>query len=292
MEQQKETIANGSCEADSHAVKWGVCAVAIPRESYYWLHDWIDHHIQAGACKIVIYDNTGSEGSLRPDSNFQAGHLQRKRVSKRGEKYGELTKHLTDEDIQQEMQRIASLYGENQVEFVKWQPVDANGRIIHGQVEAYDDFIQYHRQDLDWGLFIDIDEYIYCKPGMSIPRALVQINQQEPDAAMIRMNAWRFECRWDNKGPKDITQFTRHRPFAWGGEKNFIRMKDALKADIHWYWKIARGSVRVNANPFDLAVCHYNTLPRELQETEERIRPRDFLKTPEKASSSIRFTYP
>lgn len=43
-------------------VRWGVCAVALPRESWYWLRDWIEFHLRAGASLVAIYDNTGSTG--------------------------------------------------------------------------------------------------------------------------------------------------------------------------------------------------------------------------------------
>lgn len=96
-------------------VRWCVCAVALPRESWYWLRDWIEFHLRAGASLVAIYDNTGSTGGLRGDSLFCGGKLQREGRSKRGEEYGRLTAHLSDGDIQKGLHGLAARYGEERV---------------------------------------------------------------------------------------------------------------------------------------------------------------------------------
>lgn len=261
-------------------VRWGVCAVALPRESYYWLRDWIEFHLRAGAFRVVIYDNTGSTGSRRVDSVFQAGQLQRSGTSKRGEEYGRLTAHLSDEDIKSKLDGLSARYGRERVRIVPWQPRDPEtGQIIHGQVEAYEDFIRRWEKELDWCAFLDMDEYLYCRPGTSVGTILEQVEAKTPDVSRIMLKAWKFRQRWSKDGPRDIRRDMAHLPMSDGGEKNLVRLCDIKAADIHWYWKMKRGTRCVIADPEGLAFCHYNASDKEMENgpLQTLIRPRDFL---------------
>lgn len=256
---------------------WGVCAVCIPRESYYWLFDWIDHHVKAGASKVVIYDNTGSQGSARRSSMFSTGKLQQKGESKRGERYGELTAHLSDEQIQQDLRDLAKGYLDK-VEIVAWQPRHPEkGYIVHGQVEAYVDFIRRYRGVLRWGAFLDLDEYLYCRPGLSIGSVIDQLESKYAKVSLVQLKSLRFECRWGDSGPKDITRMTGHAPIKHGNEKNFARLADVTHANIHWDWKLAPGCSRGMMHPSDFAFCHYNQKPEDLPEELVPLEPRKFL---------------
>lgn len=261
-------------------VRWGVCAVALPRESYYWLRDWIEFHLRAGAFRVVIYDNTGSTGSRRVDSVFRAGRLQRSGTSKRGEEYGRLTAHLSDEDIKSKLDGLSARYGRERVRIVPWQPRDPEtGQIIHGQVEAYEDFIRRWEKELDWCAFLDMDEYLYCRPGTSVGTILEQVEAKTPDVSRIMLKAWKFRQRWSKDGPRDIRRDMAHLPMSDGGEKNLVRLCDIKAADIHWYWKMKRGTRCVIADPEGLAFCHYNASDKEMENgpLQTLIRPRDFL---------------
>lgn len=262
------------------ALRWGVCAVALPRESCYWLRDWIELHLRAGASLVVIYDNTGSGGSLRFDNPFCSGVLQREGKSKRGEEYGRLTAHLSDEDIRRELEVLTARYGKERVRVETWQPRDPkSGVIVHGQVEAYDDFIRKYRMELDWCAFIDLDEYLYCRPDLSIGGILEQVERETPEVGRLVMKGWKFRMRWGTDGPRDIRKHLDHLPLCDGGEKNLVRLCDVKEADIHWYWTMRRGCEKVDYEPFEMAFCHYNIDDREMEEagTQRLIEPRAFL---------------
>ena len=70
-----------------------------------------------------------------------------------------------------------------------------------------------------------------------------------------------------------------HLPMSDGGEKNLVRLCDIKAADIHWYWKMKRGTRCVIADPEGLAFCHYNASDKEMENgpLQTLIRPRDFL---------------
>lgn len=272
-------------------VRWGVCAVAIPRESYYWLEDWIAFHLRAGASLVVIYDNTGSTGSLRGDTPFCAGALQREGRSKRNEEYGRLTEHLSDEKIRKKLGEIAARYGVERVKVLTWQPRHPKTRkIVHGQVEGYEDFIRRFRKDVDWCAFIDMDEYLCCRPGLSINRILEYAEKEMPDVARIMMKGWKFRMRWGLTGPCDLKNHLDHLPLSDGGEKNLVRLHDVVKADIHWYWEQAPGFRHVTAHPEDVAFCHYNLADEEMvaEDAQRLISPRAFLNASEEDEAAFR----
>lgn len=261
-------------------LKWGICSIAILRESYFWLQDWVEFHLRTGASLITIYDNTGSQGSLDiySNPNFKNGHFQMAKISKRGEEYGRLTRHLTDEQILQEAQALSVRYGPERVRIVPWQPTDPEtGRIIHGQVEAYEDFIHSMGRELDWCAFIDLDEYLYCKPGKSIEYILEQTEREHPDVGRLQMKAWKFPLRWGKTGPLDISRFRQHLPAQSGAGKNMVRLRDSHHASIHWDWVMNHGIRTLYPHPEELAFCHYNLTASELTGMQSRIHPREFL---------------
>lgn len=255
-------------------LRWGVCTVCIPRESYYWLYDWMAHHIKLGATKIVIYDNTGSKGSTRKTSTFCTGHFQTMQISKRGEPYGKLTDHLSDEDVQEYLHECAAQLN-GKVEIVRWTPMDAAGNIVHGQVEAYANFIRAHRKDaLDWAAFIDMDEYLYHAPGLPVDSYLEQLRAGYPDVSCVQLRPYLFRCRWGENGPLDINTLRDHLPLTWGMEKNLVRLKDVKGANIHWGWSMAGWSRKVLARADQLAICHYNQSPDKMEKAIRQIHPR------------------
>lgn len=277
---ERERVGLAVAALSAPEVRWCVCAVALPRESWYWLRDWIEFHLRAGASLVAIYDNTGSTGGLRGDSLFYGGQLQREGRSKRGEEYGRLTAHLSDGDIQKGLHGLAARYGEERVKVIPWQPRNTKtGQIVHGQVEAYEDFIRRYRGKLDWCAFIDMDEYLYCRPGLSVGGILEKMGREQPEVGRVVMKGWKFRMRWGVDGPRDIRSHLDHLPLSDGGEKNFIRLCDVVKADIHWYWQMRGGVQSLGAAPEELAFCHYNIGDREMAEgTPQRlIIPRAFL---------------
>ena len=77
---------------------------------------------------------------------------------------------------------------------IPWQPKNPKtGEIVHRQVEAYEDFIRRYRGKLDWCAFIDMDEYLYCRPGLSVGGILEKMGR-------VVMKGWKFRMRWGMDG--------------------------------------------------------------------------------------------
>lgn len=212
-------------------IKWGVGCVCIPRESYYWLEDWISHYVEMGCDKITIYDNTGSvKGSEnRVGSHFYDGFYQVNGISKRGEKYKMLTSHISDEQIQEELKNIAKKY-EKVVEIVRWTPKNEDGEIIHNQVEAYADFCGRYKDNLEYVMFFDMDEYLWFKSGHNIQKLLHQMKNYDVDHVII--NQRRFPMRWNEAGPNDIKKF---KEYVSGGCFKWIgKMENLIGVNLHY----------------------------------------------------------
>ncbi len=274
---------------------WGVCAVAIPRESYHWLEDWISHHIKAGATKVVIYDNTGSTGSMSPCSLFSRGTFQREQKSKRGEPYGELTSHISDKEIQNTLKELEEKYCPR-FEVAAWQPKNPQtGEIMHGQTQAYADFVRRFRDTIAWGLFIDLDEYLYCSPGITMDKLLTHLEKTQPDVSLLQLRQWQFSRRWGTNGPNNIDELLEHTVESQlGAPKALVRLKDTISTAIHISWGLKHEKKSIQANPEDMAFCHYNLRPHQLEEgkTHLRLQPRAFLDTPEDIRKEIRLLPP
>ncbi len=274
---------------------WGVCAVAIPRESYYWIEDWIRHHIRAGASKVVLYDNTGSTGSLSPYTVFKEGTCQKEQRSKRGEPYGRFTAHILDEEIREKLEELELEYG-SRFEAIRWQPRHPQtGAIVHGQTEAYADFVRRYRNKIGWGLFIDLDEYLYCAPGLSMKKLLTQLETEKPHVGLIQLRQWQFGCRWGKNGPNSIEDLTKHSVESpLGAPKALVCLEDATLSTVHVAWGLQYGIHSMQADPQDISFCHYNLTPKYFEEstTLSRLQPRAFLDANEDKERKIRLLPP
>lgn len=227
---------------------------------------------------MFLYDNSGSTGSTRLSTIFRSGELQKKQVSKRGEEYGKLTAHISDDDIQKELDSLKEEF-EGILEVICWRPRNEAGEIVHGQVEAYVDCIRNNRDKLDWCAFIDVDEYLFCRPFLSVTQVISQVEDTMPDVSRIQMGARCYECRWGRSGPKDITQFRHYLRHTPGGEKNFVKLKDCVAAAIHWDWRLKEGKKHIQFNPYEFGFVHYNQIPEKLKAWGvEGNDPREFLK--------------
>src|SRR6218665_957203 len=187
--------------------KWSVMAVGIIRESYYWIEDWVKYHIDMGATKVSIYDNTGSTSSSCYRGN---GIFQKNGISKRGEKYKELTSHLSDEQIYNEVKSLEEKY-KDVFYLITWQPRNEKGEICHAQTLSYIDYIGKNMNShITWTAFIDLDEYLWFKPGHSMSKLFSILKEKHPNVSIIQMDCRKFRKRWSDNGPNDIKTFDKY----------------------------------------------------------------------------------
>ncbi|MDR2982366.1 MAG: glycosyltransferase family 92 protein [Puniceicoccales bacterium] len=233
-------------------INWGVCAVTIIRENYLWLRDWVKHHIDAGVAMVVVYDNTGSTGSDRPNTVFLSGKFQAAGTTKRGENYQEATKHISDAQIRDDLAAMEIEF-EGKFHVKTWQPIGKNGKIIHGQAEAYADFCRHYRDVVEWAAFLDCDEYIYLEPGRTMPGLLKSIPD---DVSMICLRQHRLPSRW--LFPlSDVGEIRGSFPRETDPSfpKTFARLKDVRGTNVHVDWRFTGKTMAVSQLTF--GICHY-----------------------------------
>lgn len=240
-----------STERSSSSKTRTVVAVLLPREHLPFIRDWCVHHIEQG-WDIVLYDNTGSVGSARRSSAFSLNRWHGGSVDKRGNSYGAYTETLSDSDIQAAFRR--ELQG-LPVTVVEWQPRNAEGRIVHGQVEAYVDYITRFRTTVAWSAFIDADEYLQHAPGLNWDDLLHAASEQ--DCHRIQLDALVYESRWTSRGePRELRSLTCQGLQEYGC-KNIVRLSEVLDADIHWYWKTTGEDTRITPDRSLFWFRHY-----------------------------------
>lgn len=239
----------------SRKIQKTVVAVLMPREHLPFIRQWCQHHLDQG-WRIFLYDNTGSQGSTRATSSFTSGRHQTEQTDKRGNRYGRHTEAMSDAEVQAAFrQEIAGL----DVTMVPWQPLDpSSGRIVHGQVEAYVDFIRNHAEGVEWAAFIDADEYLHSGPGFDWDALLEEAGHRACHRIMIEGII--YESRWSPEGaPRPMTSLACSGAQS-GGQKNIVRPSMTLRADIHWGWQMRDGNEHATPDIIQYHFRHYNGL--------------------------------
>lgn len=212
-------------------IRKAVVAVMLAREHLPFIEGWCEHHLAQGFT-VHLYDNTGSTGSARRTSSFAQKPWVRERTDKRKRPYGRYTELMTDEEVSRALSiKLARLQG---VTVERWQPV-VDGRIVHGQVEAYADFIRRFRGEIDWAAFIDCDEYLEARGGWGWDELLAKADE----SGRVRILGDSWECRWNEDGtPRHINELRLVEPQGTGGVKNLVKLSEVEWADLHSYWQL------------------------------------------------------
>lgn len=241
----------------SQQARRAIVAVFLPREHLPFIRHWCEHHLAQG-WEIFLYDNTGSTGSTRRTSPFHGGGLQRSGLDKRGNNYTAYTAHLDDEQVARAIRD--ELKGLD-ITIAEWQPRDQAGNVVHGQVEAYVDFIRTHRATFEWAAFIDVDEYLCSAPGLTWTDLIAALDPAHHHRIVLQ--GLIYESRWTPDGhpiPLDNLrcgglQRVGELP---AGSKNIIRLAQAVRADIHWLWQMTSGDKIVIVDHAQYYFKHYN----------------------------------
>lgn len=277
--------------SDEPSYKWGVCAVSLLRDSIYWIEDWIDYHIKMGASKIVLYDNSGSRCSRRGNVGAYAeGELQSNGISKKGEKYGEFTRYLSDEEIRKQVDAIATKYSEV-VEIVTWKPYDSLCRtIVFDHIEAQDDCLErYRRGDIGWFAFMDVDEYLYCKPGITVESILREAYKKDHQVAVLRFEEKISQIRWGETGPCDITKLNKILFRSGDTVKNIVRLDRVGSTHLHYGYVLDEDSVSMLTDRDQFCIIHHKGTIEEMKGDGAELDIREIAGTERDESIKIEF---
>ena len=139
---------------DSYVPRIGLSTVFIARENVLFLEEWILYHRSLGVDYFYLYDNSAVE--VTKDSHAEAGANVGK-IAKRNVQYHRFVT-ITDCEIQEEMARLQrEIPG---VYVHEWSPRDEHGKVWYGKNESQQHAIENHRAQVDWMIFLDVDEFL------------------------------------------------------------------------------------------------------------------------------------
>jgi hypothetical protein len=152
-----------------------ILTVFIAKENILYLLEWIAYHIIKGVDKFYLYDNTGVEKMTGWDKSHAGGQngMIPNKINKYGFNYSNSIK-MTDEEVTQILKLIKLQFKPGVVNFIKWQPKDKNGNITYNQEGARKNFMKNFKDNIDWMVYIDIDEFIVSK--LSIPKLVTKLD--------------------------------------------------------------------------------------------------------------------
>lgn len=209
-----------------------VVAVSIPRENIDWIEEWVMHHIKLGASKVVLYDNTGSTGSDRWSSIFAHTELSLSGIDKRGRNYKEETKDISDSEIIEYLTELEKKT-DGVFERVVWQPIGKRGNIVHGQAEAYADFIRKNKDVYEWGAFIDVDEFIRIQDGHSLINTLESSPSLVSSIHLMNIRSKKLHAYPKGSIPDTIPVMSVR---ASGYPKTLARLNKIHGSNVHVNW--------------------------------------------------------
>lgn len=233
-----------------------VVAVLLPREHLPFIREWCRNNAEQG-WETFLYDNTGSVGATRMTGTFNVSRWDAAGRDGRGNHYGAHTSQLTDAEVQR---RLAVEVRGLPVRIVRWDPRDAQGRVLFEQVEAYVDFIRRHREDIDWAAFVDCDEYLYSAPGFTWDELLSAAAEHSCDRLLLRGIS--AQTRWTKDGQPRPVETLRIGAPQESGMKNVVRLSEVRRADIHWAWTMSGDDLRAEPDPAQYGFRHYNLSER------------------------------
>lgn len=151
-------------------MKLNLHTVYIPREHILFLEEWLLYHEHVGFDHFYMYDNTGSRG----DYLSKYKNVQKSGRDKRGYDIGSLTGHLSDHDIGAIQRKIFDKFP-GKITYEKWQPLNRDGEIWYGQMQAIQHYLLNHAEDEAWTGFFDIDELVVDTQFSNIKDCILNI---------------------------------------------------------------------------------------------------------------------
>lgn len=183
-------------------MKFGVCAI-LKNENLY-LREWVEHYINLGFDKIILYDNNDINGEI-PNVVIQ------------------------------------DYIDKNYVDIINWK-YKTNGFAEFNtmQMNAYNDCLDKYKNELDWIAFLDIDEFLHLTKHKKIQYVFEAYNNyKEFDIILM---SWctmgnKNELYYKTENVQD--RFTEHTPGKYGILENIdLMIKSFVKTSSNAKYKV------------------------------------------------------
>lgn len=165
--------------------------VFLARENILFFKEWLVYHIELGVDHFYLYDNTGCQSNQE--------------VNNYGIPYSKITEGMSDKDIEDILREIEQ-YLPGRITYEKWTPVDEQGKIIYGQIDAIMDYTEKYANDSEWTAFIDMDEFIFSPQGKNLKDYLDEYEKKGIEDLVLHQK--KFDERFNNLN-KFVTQIER-----------------------------------------------------------------------------------
>ena len=175
---------------------FAIHTVFIAKENILFMEEWLDYHMQLGFTKFYLYDNSKSAGlgewyreRMTPASfnNIVPGKVNKHRIN-----YHERV-DMSNGQVADLLRRIADKYRDH-VALIEWSPLDDNGAVTYGQLEAHTDCLaRMKKERVDWCANIDMDEFIVLGKHGDIGACVASLDR---GVGNIRMSQIQFRNRF------------------------------------------------------------------------------------------------
>lgn len=173
---------------EQYKYKWSIHTVFIMKENIRWLEEWLLYHITIGVEHFYLYDNTGSKARDSPTN--------KKTIVNKVNKYGIHYDTISDEYVTKKWKHIKNKYSKY-ITYIKWQPKDKDGNIKYGYRDSLYHFIKNYKKLSEWVAFTDVDEFIFSKNNVNIPKLLDEQKNKHNYKLVLYMKP--FESRFSGK---------------------------------------------------------------------------------------------
>ncbi|MEA1675851.1 glycosyltransferase family 2 protein [Nitrospirillum sp. BR 11163] len=227
-----------------------VTICAIVKNEGAFLLEWVAYHRLMGVERFVIYNN-GSSDDTRAVLDRIAGRAGITVIDWPSAPSSRSLAFFEARDL------VLSL--DDPRDFNWW-----GDTMVGPQLRAYNHFLTYYGPDTDWALFIDADEFVVSRPGLSLPASVASYGR-DPAVGGVALN-WRYFGSSGHQQPDGrlvIERFIRCAPAMYHGH---VHMKSLVRTAALDRMLIHSGRLRDG--------CHY------VDDTGTPVELRDFGFTP------------
>ena len=217
---------------------FAVHTVFIAKENILFMEEWLDYHMQLGFTKFYLYDNSKSTGL----GEWYRERMKRKhfnamtpgRTNKYGVNYHEQA-GMDDGQAAALLAAVADKYRDHVI-LVEWSPLDDDGAVTYGQLEAHADCLARMKKDkVDWCANIDMDEFIVLGGHGDIGACVASLGRGVNN---IRMSQIQFRNRFADMGALVIDADRGVKYGCGKGCKNIYRVGKTRQLLVHeWHGK-------------------------------------------------------
>ena len=227
--------------------------VFIARENIIFLREWLEYHRLLGISEFYLYDNSlvqVPDPFDRKNPNIIPGEINKHNIN-----YATLIS-ISDDEIHHILREIQ--HEVPGVHYVPWSPLNDDGEVVYGQVDALNTCQSKLSGHVDWVLVCDTDEFLVTPA--SITSLCAWLEDEEYDLALI--GVIKMPSRWEflDRNVLDIKPYIENRWNFRDGMKYLYRPDRVSNLSVHDAYQAETKCRLPREKGF---LLHYNTASNE-----------------------------